>query len=94
MLLRPLVAAATIADYWPWSANSPALYRAVTRVFAGGRLTDHQDHFFGIRTVQASAETGFEVNGIPVKLLGGNAHDDNGPLGVAAFDRAEERRVE
>lgn len=89
-----LAADAMIADYWPWSPTSPSLYRAVTRVFAGERLTDHQEHTFGIRTVRVSAERGFELNGVPLKLLGGNVHDDNGPLGVAAFDRAEERRAE
>jgi beta-galactosidase len=90
----PLTLTHTLADYWPWSPASPSLYRAVSRVTAGGRLTDHQEHRFGIRTVSVSAERGFELNGMPLKLLGGNAHDDNGPLGVAAFDRAEERRVE
>lgn len=90
----PLTLNATLTDYWPWSPDSPSLYRAVTRVLAGDRLTDHQEHHFGVRTVQVSAERGFELNGVPLELLGGNAHDDNGPLGVAAFDRAEERRVE
>jgi beta-galactosidase len=90
----PLTLTHSLADYWPWSPDSPSLYRAVTRVVADGRLTDHQEHRFGVRTVSVSAERGFELNGVPMKLLGGNAHDDNGPLGVAAFDRAEERRVE
>jgi beta-galactosidase len=90
----PLTLTHSLADYWPWSPDSPSLYRAVTRVVADGRLTDHQEHRFGVRTVAVSAERGFELNGVPMKLLGGNAHDDNGPLGVAAFDRAEERRVE
>jgi beta-galactosidase len=89
-----LTANTTLADFWPWSPESPSLYRAVTRVFAGGRLTDHQEHPFGVRLVNISAERGFELNGVPLKLIGGNAHDDNGPLGVAAFDRAEERRAE
>ena len=89
-----LTADASVADFWPWSPNSPSLYRAVTRVFSGGRLADHQEHAFGIRAVKVSAERGFELNGVPLKLIGGNAHDDNGPLGVAAFDRAEERRAE
>lgn len=30
----------------------------------------------------------------PTELAGGNVHHGNGPLGAAAFDRAEERRVE
>jgi beta-galactosidase len=34
------------------------------------------------------------LNGKSMKLKGGCLHHDNGPLGSAAFDRAEERRVE
>lgn len=89
-----LTADATVTDFWPWSPKSPSLYRAVTRVFADERLSDHQEHTFGIRTIHVSAERGFELNGVPVKLIGANVHDDNGPLGTAAVDRAEERRAE
>ena len=49
---------------------------------------------FGIRSLSWSAEKGLLLNGTPVKLTGGSVHHDNGPLGAAAFDRAEERRVE
>jgi len=48
----------------------------------------------GIRTLAWSAEKGLLLNGKPIKLAGGSVHHDNGPLGAAAFDRAEERRVE
>ena len=37
---------------------------------------------------------GLLLNGKPIKLTGGSVHHDNGPLGAAAFDRAEERKVE
>ena len=37
---------------------------------------------------------GFFLNGQNVLLKGGCMHHDNGPLGAAAYDRAEERRVE
>ena len=77
-----------------WSPETPRLYRAVTRIMAGGRATDEVTTTFGIRTVRVSAERGFELNGRPVKLLGGNVHADTGPLGAAAFARAEERKVE
>ena len=40
------------------------------------------------------AENGFRINGEMLKLKGGCLHHDNGPLGAAAIDRAEERRVE
>lgn len=77
-----------------WSPDSPALYQAVTRVWAAGRVLDETTTAFGIRTVRVSAERGFELNGRPLELLGGNVHHDHGPLGAAAFARAEERKVE
>lgn len=49
---------------------------------------------FGIRSLAWSAEQGFRLNGKPIKFAGGSVHHDNGPLGAAAFDRAEERKVE
>lgn len=77
-----------------WSPETPVLYHAVTRVLVDGQITDEVEIPFGIRTVRVSTERGFELNGQPLKLAGGNVHHDNGPLGAVAFDRAEERRVE
>jgi beta-galactosidase len=77
-----------------WSPDSPRLYKATTRVVAGGTVTDEMVTPFGIRALAWSAEQGFRLNGKPIKLAGGSVHHDNGPLGAAAFDRAEERKVE
>jgi beta-galactosidase len=77
-----------------WSPESPVLYRAVTRVLKDGKAVDEVVTPFGIRSLAWSAEKGLLLNGKPVKLAGGNVHHDNGPLGAAAFDRAEERKVE
>lgn len=77
-----------------WSPQSPSLYRAVTRIRKGGKVVDEVSTAFGIRTLAWSAEQGLLLNGKPIKLAGGSVHHDNGPLGAAAFDRAEERRVE
>jgi beta-galactosidase len=77
-----------------WSPESPALYRVVTRVLRDGKLVDQVATPFGIRSLGWSAEQGLVLNGRPVKLVGGSVHHDNGPLGAAAFDRAEERRVQ
>ncbi len=41
-----------------------------------------------------SVDKGLLLNGQSIKLVGGSVHHDNGPLGAAAFDRAEDRRVE
>jgi beta-galactosidase len=77
-----------------WSPGTPRLYRAVTRVVEGGKVVDEIVTPFGIRSVAWSVEKGFLLNGEAVELVGGSVHHDNGPLGAAAFDRAEERRVE
>ena len=77
-----------------WTPESPNLYRAVTRVMQDGKAVDEVSTPFGIRSIEWSAEKGFLLNGTPVKMAGGCVHHDNGPLGAAAFDRAEERRVQ
>src|SRR5581483_3527235 len=77
-----------------WSPDSPELYWADIQVTGGGKLLDRSWVRFGIRKIEVDAENGFRVNGQPLKLKGGCVHHDNGPLGSAAIDRAEERRVE
>jgi len=76
-----------------WSPNNPALYRADVELVDKQNILDHSDTTFGIRTLRITATNGFELNGEVVKLKGGCMHHDNGPLGSAAIDRAEERRV-
>jgi beta-galactosidase len=77
-----------------WSPESPALYRATTQVLKNGKVVDEVVTPFGIRSLSWSAEKGLVLNGKTIKLTGGSVHHDNGPLGAAAFDRAEERKVE
>ena len=77
-----------------WSPESPRLYRATTHVLSGGRVIDEVVTPFGIRSLAWSAEQGFRLNGKPIKFAGGSVHHDNGPLGAASFDRAEERKAE
>jgi beta-galactosidase len=77
-----------------WSPESPALYRATTQVIKNGKVVDDVVTPFGIRSLSWSAEKGLVLNGKSIKLTGGSVHHDNGPLGAAAFDRAEERKVE
>jgi beta-galactosidase len=77
-----------------WSPGSPHLYRAITRVMKSGKVLDEVETSFGVRSLEWSVEQGLLLNGAPIKLAGGSVHHDNGPLGAAAFDRAEERKVE
>jgi beta-galactosidase len=77
-----------------WSPESPALYSAEIAIAAPGNALDITSTRFGIRKIEVDAEKGFRLNGQMLKLKGGCMHHDNGPLGAAAIDRAEERRVE
>jgi beta-galactosidase len=77
-----------------WSVESPELYSAEIEIETDGKVTDRYNVLFGFRTIEVSAEKGFLLNGKPMELKGGCMHHDNGLLGSAAFNRAEERRVE
>ncbi len=77
-----------------WSVESPSLYKAEITVTTGKDFRDRIHTAFGIRSISFSAEKGFLLNGQPVELKGGCIHHDNGLLGAAAIDRAEERKVE
>ena len=59
-----------------------------------GQVLDSETVTFGFRTVAYDAHQGLLLNGQPLKLCGGCLHHDNGILGAAAFDRAEERKAE
>ncbi|HQK70943.1 MAG TPA: glycoside hydrolase family 2 TIM barrel-domain containing protein [Bacteroidales bacterium] len=88
-----------VKDPQLWSPEKPALYKADAEIYeesadGTGSLVDINTTDFGIRFFRITPEEGFVLNGVPLKLKGGCVHHDNGPLGAAAFDRAEERRVE
>lgn len=72
-----------------WSPESPDLYRVW--VSCGEQLVEET---FGIRTIRCDPRYGLRLNGERVLLRGACIHHDNGPLGGAALDRAEERRIE
>lgn len=77
--------------WWPanmGSEGTPYLYRAVLRV-GDDELTTR----IGLRTLAFGAETGFLINGKPCLLYGGCLHHDNGLLGAAAYDAAENRKL-
>ena len=77
-----------------WSIEEPNLYIAKIQVLTDGAETDEVSETFGIRTIHFDAKNGFQLNGKTVLLKGGCMHQDNGFLGTATIDRAEERRVE
>jgi len=91
---EPINQAMQLSNPHLWSPESPYLYHAETDILQNGQVIDHVVTSFGIRSIDITAEKGFFLNGSPVKLRGGCVHHDNGPLGAAAYDRAEERKVQ
>ena len=77
-----------------WSPDSPYIYHAVTDIMQGSQQLDHVVTNFGVRSINITAANGFLLNGKSIELRGGCMHHDNGPLGSATIDRAEERRIE
>lgn len=77
-----------------WSIDNPKLYQAKVSVLADDKVIDYSCTSFGIRDIKINAQEGLTINGVPVDMIGGCYHHDNGPLGVASIDRAEERRIE
>lgn len=77
-----------------WSIETPSLYTSVTEIIKGDKIIDKVETSFGIRSLTFSAEKGFLLNGKSVILKGGCIHHDNGPLGSAAINRAEVRKIE
>ncbi|MFC5411811.1 glycoside hydrolase family 2 TIM barrel-domain containing protein [Larkinella bovis] len=77
-----------------WSPETPHLYTARVTVLAGKKILDQVTTPFGIRSIAFNAQDGFLLNGKRYLMKGGCVHHDNGPLGAAAIDRAEERKVE
>jgi beta-galactosidase len=84
----------TIANPALWSVETPRLYKAVTEIKAGNKTIDRIETSFGIRSIHFDAVNGFTLNDKKILLKGGCIHHDNGPLGAAAIDRAEERKIE
>lgn len=77
-----------------WTPETPHLYQARVQVIKDKKVIDDTKTDFGIRSIKFTVENGFQLNGKTVKLNGGCVHHDNGCLGAAAYDRAEERKVE
>lgn len=76
-----------------WFPDAPKLYKVEVNILSKGKIIDTYILKTGIRTIKYDAKNGLTINDQPVKLKGGCMHHDNGILGAAAFDRAEERRI-
>jgi beta-galactosidase len=91
---KEIVQTINVSNPLLWSPETPDLYQAKIQVLKDKQVIDNFNTPFGIRSIEFSAEKGFLLNGKQVKINGGCVHHDNGCLGAAAFDRAEERKIE
>lgn len=66
-----------------WSPETPILYKAVSKIYAGDTLLDTYTTRFGIRTIEYVPDKGFYLNGKRRKFQGVCNHHDLGPLGAA-----------
>jgi len=85
----------SLAQYEAWSPENPKIY--TLRLTCRNAKTGEEDVTttkVGIRIVSADAQHGLLLNGKPVLLRGGCIHHDNGLLGAAAFNRAEDRKLQ
>jgi len=76
-----------------WDIETPHLYRLVTEIEQDGKIMDHYETSFGIRTIRFDAEKGFFLNGKSVKLKGTNNHQDHAGIGTALPDELQYFRI-
>ena len=85
--LEPL----TVPSPHLWSCEDPYLYTVEVSLYdAEGRVCDRVEEPFGIRTIEYGPSFGLKLNGQKVILKGAANHHTLGPLGAAAYPRAEE----
>jgi len=77
-----------------WSPSSPSLYKAITSVYADGKLVDEYQTTFGIRKAEFIDGKGFFLNGKPLKFNGVCLHHDQGPMGAAVSVPALRHQLE
>ena len=76
-----------------WDIDSPNIYKARTIIYHGKEVFDNVDTYFGIRTIEFTADDGFHLNGQRVQIRGVNLHHDQGILGAKLLPYALERQL-
>ena len=76
-----------------WSPETPVLYTASSKLYAGKALKDAYRTTFGIRSFKFEKGVGFSLNEQPRKFKGVCNHHDLGPLGAAVNTAALRRQL-
>ncbi|WP_343671010.1 glycoside hydrolase family 2 TIM barrel-domain containing protein [Chitinophaga sp.] len=83
----------TTTNLQRWSPDHPYRYKTEISLQKDNITLDKVIISTGIREVKIDPKTGLLINGTHTLLRGACIHHDNGLLGTAAFDRAEERKI-
>jgi beta-galactosidase len=77
-----------------WTPDTPYLYTVETKVLEKGHLRDECTTKTGFRWFEFNADTGFHLNGKPLKLIGTSRHQDFKDKGYALEDAHHIRDIE
>jgi beta-galactosidase len=85
----------TVTNPVLWSLENPYLYKLITKIEdASGKIRDHYETPFGIRSIHFDPDKGFFLNGQHIKLKGSNNHEDHAGVGTATPDALIEFRLQ
>jgi len=76
-----------------WSLDNPYLYTLKVSMKQGKKTVDEECVKFGVRTIRFDVETGFYLNGKPMKINGVCNHHDLGCMGAALNEDALYRQL-
>lgn len=80
-----------VKDPMLWSPDHPYLYHLRTTLWEKGKMVDKKVTKIGIRSFYISKETGFLLNGKPLRLTGSNRHMNYPWIGNALSNNANAR---
>ena len=83
----------TVSQPRLWSPADPYLYQVETTVCQNGKVVDVYLTTTGIRSIAFDAQSGFLLNGEPLKLKGVNMHQDHAGVGAAIPDALQAWRI-
>ncbi|MDE6342994.1 MAG: DUF4982 domain-containing protein, partial [Muribaculaceae bacterium] len=86
-------ASVTVPDPQLWDLDNPQLYILETEILADGKVIDRRTTKTGLRDARFDADSGFSLNGKPVKLKGFNMHQDHAGVGAAIPDALQAYRL-
>lgn len=76
-----------------WSPDSPNVYRLICSIEVDNKIVDESSQFVGFRKLAFSANEGFKINDVPLKIKGVCDHHTAGAVGAAIPEDVMYRRL-